>query len=116
MPCWDDGSTLAEVDWHTGRVVQRMHLGRTARITYSEHPMPDTQSLTAALESTAPPAALSRAGGRKFIVAMSILASVTVLCWTGKVDATAYAAVVIGIMGLYGAANVVQKATAKAAA
>lgn len=117
MSAWDEGSTLAEVDWHSGRIVQRLHLGRTARITYSEHHMSeDTQILTAALESTAPPAALSRAGGRKFIVAMAILASVTALCWTGKVDATAYAAVVIGVMGLYGAANVAQKATAKAAA
>ena len=116
MPGWDDGSTLAEVDWHTGRVVQRLHLGRTARINYSEHPMPDTQILTPILESTAPPAALSRAGGRKFIVSMSILISVTALCWGGKVDATAYAAVVVGVMGLYGAANVAQKATAKVAA
>jgi len=120
VSAWDEGSTLAEVDWHSGRIVQRLHLGRTARITYSEHHMSeDTQILTAALESTAPTAptaALSRAGGRKFIVAMAILASVTALCWTGKVDATAYAAVVIGVMGLYGAANVAQKATAKAAA
>lgn len=119
MSAWDEGSTLAEVDWHTGRLVHHLHLGRKARITYSKHHMPDTQILTATLESTAPtapPAALSRAGGRKFIVAMAILASVTALCWTGKVDATAYAAVVIGVMGLYGAANVAQKATAKAAA
>ena len=116
MSAWDDGSTLAEVDWHTGRLVHHLHLGRKARITYSEHHMPDTRILTATLESTAPPAALSRAGGRKFIVAMSTLASVTALCWTGKVDATAYAAVVIGVMGLYGAANVAQKATTKAAA
>lgn len=119
MATWADADTLAEVDYQTGRLVSGIHLGRAARISYSEHPMIDTQTLSdghlnAVLSP--PPTWLRRWGGRKFLLALAVLASVTALSWLGRVDATAYTAVAIAVVGLYGAANVAKSATTKAPA
>jgi amino acid permease len=49
---------------------------------------------------------------RKFILAVLVVLCATGLCAFGKIDATAYAAIVGGVVAAYLAANVTQKAVA----
>ena len=51
----------------------------------------------------------SRYGSRKFILALLVLASASVLVWFARIDAGVYSAVVIAVVGGYFAANVTQK-------
>lgn len=50
-------------------------------------------------------------GGRKFLLALLSLASATVLCFTGHIADGVYSAVVLGTVGAFMTANVVQKST-----
>jgi len=56
---------------------------------------------------------LDRAGGRKFIVAMSVLISATALVVFGKIDQSIYSSVVLAVVAAYLTANVVQKRQAQ---
>ncbi|XVJ69904.1 MAG: hypothetical protein HEQ39_09780 [Rhizobacter sp.] len=55
-------------------------------------------------------------GGRKFIVALASIASASLLVSLGRIDAGIYSVVMVATAGAYMAANVTQKATAKAGA
>ena len=54
---------------------------------------------------------LELSGGRHFFLALGAVASTTVLQWFGKLDpaGSTYAMVIIGIVGVYVAANTTQK-------
>lgn len=56
---------------------------------------------------------LSLLGGRKFILAMSVLASSSVLCVCHHIADGVYSAVVIATAGAYIVGNVAQKIVAK---
>jgi hypothetical protein len=60
--------------------------------------------------------ALSRVGGRKFIAAMTTLASATFLVAFDHIDDGVYSAVVIAAVAAYIAGNVTQKAVTREAA
>jgi hypothetical protein len=59
---------------------------------------------------------LQMIGGRKFIVALASITSASLLVWLGRIDAGVYSVVMVATAGAYMAANVTQKATAKAEA
>ena len=56
---------------------------------------------------------MTRYASRKFVVAMSAIASASWLVYRGHIADGVYSAVVIATVGGYLAANVTQKATAK---
>lgn len=56
---------------------------------------------------------MTRYASRKFVVAMSAIASASWLVYSGHIADGVYSAVVIAAVGGYLAANVTQKATAK---
>jgi len=56
---------------------------------------------------------MTRYASRKFIVAMTTIASASWLTWAGHIADGVYSAVVIAAVTGYLAANVTQKATAK---
>jgi len=78
------------------------------------HAMTDAQ-IVAALQAPLP-GWLTALGGRKFAVALLALLSVTALTAFGRLDGSAYVTVVVAVVGLYGAANVTQRALATKAA
>lgn len=49
---------------------------------------------------------LASRGKRKFEIALMIIASATALCWQGCITGEEYKPIMIGVMGLYGLANV----------
>lgn len=55
---------------------------------------------------------LQRAGGRKFLATLAVVASASVLVWFSKIDAGVYSAVIIAVVGGFLTSNVVQKAVA----
>lgn len=57
---------------------------------------------------------MNKLTSRKFILAILTLVSTTVLVWLEHISDGVYSAVVIATVGAYLAANVTQKATAKA--
>lgn len=57
---------------------------------------------------------MTRFASRKFMLAFAALISAHVLCAFGHISDGVYSAVILGCVGGYLAANVTQKATAKA--
>jgi hypothetical protein len=55
----------------------------------------------------------ARYGSRKFLVALFALVSADAALFLGLIDAGVWGSTVGGVIGLYAAANVAQKATAK---
>lgn len=53
---------------------------------------------------------------RKFLLALAVLVSATVLVWLGHIADGVYSAVVIATIGAYFAVNLTQKVTVKNAA
>lgn len=56
---------------------------------------------------------MNRYLSRKFMIAVASLVSSTWSLWERLIDASDYKAIVIAVLGLYGAANVAQKAMVK---
>lgn len=56
---------------------------------------------------------MNRYGSRKFIISLLSLSATTWALWEGLVDAEVFRTIVIAVVGLYGAANVGQKAVQK---
>ena len=52
---------------------------------------------------------ITRLGGRTFVLTLGCGAVTSVLVWFGKIDGGTYAAVILGTVGAYIAANAVQK-------
>lgn len=52
---------------------------------------------------------------RKFALALLSLIALAALCWAGKIDGGQFITGLVATVGAYMAANVTQKATAKAA-
>lgn len=48
-------------------------------------------------------------GGRKFVLAMVVVAAASVLCWCAKIADGVFSAVVIATVGAYITGNVAQK-------
>jgi len=46
---------------------------------------------------------------RKFLFALSVLISLSVLCWNGKIEAGIYSVGVVTLIGAFYTANVAQK-------
>lgn len=109
-------STLADVEFETGRLVHRFHLGSTTNIHYGG-PMADTQALTdtqlsAELESTEE-TFLRRLGGRKFGLAVLVLLLATLLLWFGKIPPDVWQWVSIVAVTGYAGLNVAQQVARK---
>jgi hypothetical protein len=108
-------STLALVEFTTGRLVFTTDLGHAARITFNgAATMGDTQTLTttqldAELEP-AEPRMLERVGGRKFVMAVLTLGAATTLRCFDLIDAEHWLLLAGSVMAAYGGINVVQKA------
>lgn len=56
------------------------------------------------------------AAGRKFAIVLIVLGLVTILTFLGKVDSGGFERVTLGVVGLFFAANVVQRWSPEAAA
>jgi hypothetical protein len=107
-------STLADVEFDTGRLVFTTHLGRDMRITFNGAAMGDTQTLSttqldAELEPAEPPM-LARLGGRKFVVTVLTLGVATTLRCFDLITAEQWLMLAATAMATYGGVNVVQKA------
>lgn len=50
-----------------------------------------------------------RYASRKFLIALGTIASASFLAYTHSIESSAYATVLVGVVGAYMAANVVQK-------
>ena len=48
-------------------------------------------------------------GGRRFVLTMGVWISSSVLLWFGKLTDGSYTAIILGIVGVYCAANTTQK-------
>lgn len=59
------------------------------------------------------PTLLQRVGGRKFVAALTSIASASLLCWFGHIADGVYSAVMIATVGAYITGNVAQKAVTK---
>lgn len=116
MSAWAS-STLATVDFETGRLDDRLHLGASARITYGPFAMADMQSLNdAQLAAELQPAdrtLIEKAGGRKFALAVLALLLSSFLAWFGRITTEVWQWVAIVAMTGYTSLNVLQKVVGK---
>ena len=107
-------STLADVEFETGRLVFTTHLGRDARITFNGAAMGDTHPLTTsqldAELQPSEPKGLERMGGRKFVLTVLTLAVATTLRAFDLIGPDQWLLVAGSAMATYGGVNVVQKA------
>jgi hypothetical protein len=59
--------------------------------------------------ATDAPAATGRFSSRKFLLALAVVATASVLCYVGKVSDSVYRDIVVATVATYLAANVTQK-------